>query len=49
MIAAKYNPCKIYFHSQLYIKDLYAQLGFIEEGETFFEAGIEHIKMYKNY
>lgn len=49
MIAAKYNPCKIYFHSQYYIKDLYARLGFIEEGEIFEEAGIKHIKMYKNY
>ena len=49
MIAAKYNPCKIYFHSQCYIKDMYIKLGFIEEGDIFLEAGIEHIKMYKNY
>ena len=49
MIAAKFNPCKIYFHSQYYIKDMYAKMGFIEEGEIFEEAGIKHIKMYKNY
>lgn len=49
MIAAKYNPCKIYFHSQYYIRDLYLELGFLEEGEIFEEAGIKHIKMYKNY
>lgn len=49
MIAAKHNPCKIYFHSQYYIKDLYVQLGFIEEGDIFLEAGIKHIKMFKNY
>ena len=49
MIAAKFNPCKIYFHSQYYIKDMYNKLGFVEEGEIFEEAGIQHIKMYKNY
>ena len=49
MIAAKYNPCKIYFHSQYYIKDLYLKLGFIEEGDVFEEAGIKHIKMFKMY
>ena len=48
-IASKFNPCKIYFNSQIYIKDLYKKLGFIEEGEPFLEAGIEHIKMFKNY
>ena len=49
MLGAKFNPCKIYFHSQYYIKDLYAKLGFIEDGEIFEEAGIKHIKMYKHY
>ena len=49
MLAAKYNPCKIYFHSQYYIKDLYTKLGFAEEGDVFEEAGIKHIKMYKHY
>ena len=49
LIAARFNPCKIYFHSQYYIKDLYLRLGFIEEGEPFDEAGIKHIAMYKNY
>ncbi len=49
MLAAKYNPCKIYFNAQIYVKGLYAKLGFIEEGESFLEAGIEHIKMFKNF
>ena len=49
MIAAKYNPCKIYFNAQIYIKDLYTKIGFIQEGEEFMEAGIKHIKMFKNY
>ena len=49
MLAAKFNPCKIYFHSQYYIKDLYVRLGFSEEGEIFEEAGIKHIKMFKHY
>ena len=49
MLGAKFNPCKVYFHSQYYIKDLYNKLGFIEEGESFMEAGIKHIKMFKNY
>ena len=49
MIAAKYNPCKIYFHSQYYIKDLYLKLGFLKEGDIFEEAGIKHIKMFKMY
>lgn len=47
LLAARFNPCKIYFNSQLYIKDLYKKMGFIEEGEPFLEAGIEHIKMSK--
>ena len=49
MIAAKFNPCKIYFNSQYYIKEMYEKLGFAREGKTFMEAGIKHIKMFKNY
>lgn len=49
LIAGKYNPCKIYLNSQLYIKDFYISLGFEKEGEIFIEAGIEHIKMSKNF
>ena len=48
-IAGKFNPCKIYFHAQTYIKDMYSKLGFIEEGEEFLEANIKHIKMFRNY
>lgn len=49
MLGAKYNPCKIYFHGQLYIKELYEKAGFKEEGDIFLEAGIKHIQMFKNY
>ncbi|OKH26396.1 GNAT family N-acetyltransferase [Chroogloeocystis siderophila] len=32
-------------HAQEYVKALYQQLGFVQEGETFDEAGIPHVKM----
>ncbi|MCR5184610.1 MAG: GNAT family N-acetyltransferase, partial [Bacilli bacterium] len=48
-IAGKYNPCRIFFHSQYYIKELYEKMGFITDGEPFVEAGIKHIKMYKDF
>ena len=35
-------------NSQVYIKELYEQLGFRQIGEVFDEAGIPHIKMIKN-
>lgn len=35
----------LYLHAQLYVADLYAKQGFIPEGDHFFEAGIEHVKM----
>jgi predicted GNAT family N-acyltransferase len=35
----------IYLHAQLTAKGLYAKHGFIEEGEHFWEADIEHVKM----
>ncbi len=37
---------KIKIHSQTYVADFYEKLGFIPVGDTFFEAGIEHIEMY---
>ena len=49
MIAAKYNPCTIYFHAQTYIIDLYKKIGFKEKGEEFLEAGIKHILMTKDF
>lgn len=35
----------IWLNSQLQAKTFYEKLGFIPQGETFIEAGIEHIKM----
>jgi predicted GNAT family N-acyltransferase len=35
----------IYLHSQLRACSLYRRNGFVEEGEIFVEAGIEHYKM----
>lgn len=32
-------------NSQVAVKDFYNKIGFIEEGEIFIEAGIEHIRM----
>lgn len=36
---------EIYLHAQYNVIDFYKKFGFIEFGEEFFEAGIEHIKM----
>ncbi|PPS42249.1 GNAT family N-acetyltransferase [Chroococcidiopsis sp. TS-821] len=36
-------------HAQEYVKALYQQLGFIQEGETFDEAGIPHVKMRRKF
>jgi predicted GNAT family N-acyltransferase len=41
------NIDEIRLHAQLYTTDFYKRLGFIERGETFLEADIEHIEMYK--
>ena len=43
----EYNPCTIYFNAQYQLLDYYRSLGFIEEGETFYEANIKHIRMSK--
>ena len=42
-----YNPCTIYFNAQYHLLDYYRSLGFKEEGETFYEANIKHIKMVR--
>ena len=42
-----YNPCTIYFNAQYQLLEYYQKLGFKEEGETFYEANIKHIKMVK--
>ena len=46
-IEEEYNPCTIYFHAQYQLLDYYKAMGFIPEGETFYEANIKHIKMVK--
>ncbi len=46
-ISEENTPCTIYFHAQYQLMDYYKSLGFIEEGETFIEADIKHIKMLK--
>lgn len=39
---------KIVLSSQLYARDLYASVGFITCSDVYEEAGIPHVKMYKN-
>ena len=34
-------------HAQTYVKDFYGRQGYVEEGELFMEAGIEHVQMRK--
>ena len=46
-ISEENTPCTIYFHAQYHLVDYYKSLGFVEEGETFIEAEIKHIKMIK--
>lgn len=47
MLAARFNPVTLYFHAQKRLVKLYEELGYITEGEPFFEAGMEHILMKK--
>ena len=35
-------------HAQTYVKDFYAQAGYLEQGDVFMEAEIEHIAMTKD-
>ncbi len=48
-ITAKKNINEILIHAQEYIKSLYEQLGFEQDGEVFVEAGINHVKMRKKF
>jgi predicted GNAT family N-acyltransferase len=41
------NISQVLIHAQEYIKALYEQLGFQQEGEVFEEGGIRHVKMRK--
>ena len=46
-LTAEYNITEVVIHAQEYIKDLYEQLGFEQDGEVFVEAEINHVKMRK--
>ena len=46
-LGEEFNPCLVYFNAQYQLLDYYKKLGFIEEGETFYEANIKHIRMTK--
>lgn len=46
-IAAEAGFDRVYLHSQLSAVDFYEKLGFREVGETFVEAGIDHVRMEK--
>ena len=46
-IAARNNPCTVYINAQYQLVNYYNDLGFKEEGKTFLEAGIKHIRMKK--
>lgn len=46
-VAAQKEVKDIIIHAQEYVKGLYDQLGFEQEGEGFEEAGIPHVKMRK--
>ena len=45
--ALENNISELVLHSQKYIEDFYAHLGYISQGEIFYEADIPHIKMVK--
>lgn len=36
---------EIYMHAQYYLNKFYSELGFVDRGEIFDEAGIKHIEM----
>ena len=38
---------RVVVHAQVYVKDFYARHGYREEGDVFMEAGIEHVRMWK--
>lgn len=45
--ATKHNMDMLVLHAQMPVKDFYLKLGYLPEGNTFYEADIEHIKMTK--
>lgn len=46
-VIAHQSVSQVVVHAQEYIKGLYENLGFQQEGEIFEEAGIRHVKMRK--
>lgn len=49
-IVKKNRDCEeIIIHAQEYIKDMYQKLGFELVGDRFFEGGITHVKMVKQF
>lgn len=45
--AKENNITELKLNAQMYVKDFYKKLGYVEEGEIFLEADIEHIAMKK--
>jgi len=45
--AAKEGSTRLKLHAQVYLKDLYEQFGFRQEGDVFDECGIDHILMLR--
>ena len=41
----KYNAAKILIEAQVYAKEMYEKLGFVQTSQEFVEDGIPHIKM----
>jgi predicted GNAT family N-acyltransferase len=41
------QPTSVFLHAQTVAEEFYTKLGFQPVGETFMEAGIEHIKMIR--
>lgn len=49
VITASKDVLDVVINAQEYVKGLYQQLGFVESGEIFLEAGIPHVKMIKRF
>ena len=45
-ISELFNEHSITIGAQLYLKNFYESLGFIEAGDVYLEDGIKHIKMH---
>ena len=47
-IKDNYEETKVVLSAQLYAKKVYESVGFIQSSDVYDEAGIEHIKMYRD-